>query len=117
MLSIDPLLDRVSTREYNCWDFVVEAWLHITGDDLSPRMPELHGTFDRRKISVQGARQFKRLAAPESPCLAFMERPRDEPHIGVYYLGRILHLPSNSMPEYQTLRVAMRAFKTVRWYK
>ena len=117
MLSIDQLLDRVSTRDYNCWDFTVEAWQYLTGDDLRPRMPGLRGTFDHRKISFQGARRFARLDEPASPCLAFMERPKDEPHIGVYYLGRILHLPSNSMAEYQTLRVAMRAFKTVRWYK
>jgi hypothetical protein len=117
MQSIDHLLNRVSTPEYNCWNFAVEAWLYLTGEDLRERMPGLQGRFTQRRISLKGARMFSRLEAPTSPCIALMERPRQEPHIGVFYLGRILHLPTNQMPEYQTPRIAMRAFKTIRWYK
>jgi len=116
-MSIDRFLSRYHTPQYNCWNFAVEVWLALVGEDLNERMPGQQGRISQRRISLKGARTFTRLEKPVSPCLVLMERPRQEPHVGIFYNGRILHLPTDQMAEYQHPRIAMRAFKTMRFYK
>ncbi len=114
--SVDPFLDREQSRTYNCFDFVRETWLALTGEDISAKLTGLVGAFASRRATVSGIRGFQRLLEPESPCFAVMQRFRFVPHIGIYLDGRILHL-TNKGAQFQPLVVARQYFISVKYYR
>jgi hypothetical protein len=116
--SIDPLLIRTPRDGYNCLDFVIEAWNHLTGDPgvaerLNALSEGIH-TEDGRVI-LSAVRGFGKLPQPASPCFVVMQRTKTQPHIGIFYKGRILHMIENGV-EYQPLPVVRRYFTKIGFY-
>lgn len=113
--SIDKFLNRMPSKTYNCLDFVREAWLDMTGDDISERLPGLTVAFAERRGSADRVKGFQRLEQPSNPCIAVFQRKNTTPHMGIYLNGRILHLHGNGV-EFQPLVVARQYFRRVAYY-
>jgi hypothetical protein len=115
-MSIDALYGKVYNKTtYNCAHFVVDAWKHITGVDIGDRLSGFMAPPAARVVVAQERHGFNRLPAPVSPCLALMSRRRSAPHVGIYYIDRILHLHEYGV-EFQPVSVAMRGFSNIRYY-
>lgn len=115
--SVDPFLSRVHRGdEYNCLHFARDVWLALTGEDFGERMQALHAKASDRRVLASDLRGFERLAAPVSPCIALMRRPRTEPHMGIFLRRRILHLNEKGA-FFQPPHVATQIFKTVSYYR
>jgi hypothetical protein len=118
MPSIDPLLARTPTNAYNCLDFVREAWSHLVGDPgvmarLQALSEGVHAEDGR--VVLSAVRGFQRLERPASPCFVVMQRSKTQPHIGIFYKGRVLHMKDNGV-EYQPLPVVRRYFTKIGFY-
>ncbi|AOA58239.1 hypothetical protein [Acinetobacter larvae] len=79
---IEQLLNRERRADYDCQDFVNEAWELITGEDLAQRLLDHQ---NHRKL-------LERLDEPVSPCLVYFSSARYENHVGLFYSGKVLHL-------------------------
>jgi hypothetical protein len=118
MPSIDPLLSRTPMAAYNCLGFVAEAWEHLVGGlDVMERLHALNAGIhaENGHVVLSTVRGFRKLAKPESPCFVVMQRNKTQPHIGVFYNGRILHMKENGV-EYRPLQVAQRYFTKIGFY-
>lgn len=115
-MSTDDFLDRTPGRTYNCFDFVQEVWLRMTGEDVRNKMTKLIGDFKNRRWTASGMKQFKRLTEPSHPCFVVMQRKRTTPHVGIWFEGRVLHLTATGV-EWQPLQVARRYFTDIRYYR
>lgn len=114
---IDEFFFRKYDRSnYNCAHLVAEAWLKITGLDISERLAGFLKPVRARSVGMSLRHSFIRLQAPESPCVVLMNRPGAVAHVGVYYRGKVLHIHASGT-EYVPLDVARRGFTTVRFYK
>jgi hypothetical protein len=80
--------------KYNCFDMVREAWQELTGIDLGSQTPspESGEAYETRALKV--ANTLRALPRREDPCIVLMRRKRFEPHVGIFYNGRILHMNS-----------------------
>jgi|ERR1051326_843931 hypothetical protein len=116
MLSIDPFLDRMPSKTYNCLDFVREVWLYLMGEDVTDKLTGLAGEFAIRRANLSGVKAFKRLQQPIDPCFVVMQRFKYVPHCGIYLDGRVLHLKDSGV-EFQPIEVAKSYFQIVRYYQ
>jgi hypothetical protein len=117
VIDIDSFLDRrFDISRYNCWHFLREVWLELTGEDLGDRTPErlsqnaLVARFD------SDVPAFKKLPGPADPSLALMTRRGSIPHVGVYIKGRILQLAKDG-PTYLPPRLAAMGFDEIGYYR
>lgn len=116
-MSVDKLLGKTYNRDaYNCVHFLVDAWRHLVGQDLSARLAGFLRPAAARGVVAPARHDFARLDAPCSPCIVLMHRPRSAPHVGMYYRGRVLHIHEHGV-EYQPIDVASRGFTKLRYYK
>jgi len=111
--SIDPLLDRIPSRSYNCLDFAIDAWIHLSGDEHASE--KLRSLCDRIRIFLSAVRGFKKLSKASSPCFVIMQKTRTDPHVGIFVDGRILHLIESGV-EFQPIQVARRYFSKIGFY-
>lgn len=112
--SIDPFLFARRSDNYDCLDFAAEVWEAVTGEDIRDRLGPLLGRGDR---SIGSARtNFKRLRKPEDPCLVVFHSGRNDPHVGVFLRGRVLHLLQEA-PEFMEVDVAARGFTHTRYFR
>src|SRR5579862_2384945 len=111
--SVDPFLDRVPSRYYNCLDFAREVWLAMTGEDITERMTRLIGDFSQRRATHSGMKGFTRLDGPVDPCFVVMQCRGVDPHIGIFHKNRILHLAQRGA-EFQPLQVVKLMFRSVK---
>lgn len=117
MLVVDDYLDkRYITRSYDCLSMAQEAWHDATGEDVGERLASLLGRGMGRRVSRTHRLAFRRLAAPEDPCLVLMRRARSAPHVGVYVRGRVLHLTERGA-EFTAPSVAGRGFSRMEFYR
>jgi hypothetical protein len=116
--SIDPFLNRMPKADYNCLDFSREVWLAMFGEDIKERLDKLCAGIRGRdgRVVLSGVKGFTKLERPESPCFIVMQRNKTQPHIGLFYNGRILHLADEGV-EFQPLTVARRYFTRIGYYK
>lgn len=101
---------------YTCWDFAREVWRELTGQDVGARSPDV---FEARQLwaaVIRAEKDFVELAAPETPCLALFKRRGAEPHIGVYFKGRVLHL-RRSGAMFEGLDSVRRGYHEVSYYR
>lgn len=118
MPSIDPLLGRTPKPGYNCLDFVGEAWTYLMGDcDATKRLQRLNEGIHAEDghVVLSAVRHFRKLDQPASPCFVVMQKTRTQPHIGIFYKGRVLHMKENGV-EYQPLAVIQRYFTRIGFY-
>lgn len=74
-MSIDAFLKKRYNREtYNCAHFASEVWESLTGESIGHKLAGLLEPPKSRHVRFDLRRQFVRLEAPESPCLALMQR-------------------------------------------
>lgn len=115
MKSTDQFLGRVRSDNYDCLDFACEVWKYLVENDN--RLEQFR---DLRSKNVQLLpsiiKQFIKLENPLSPCIVVMHRPGENPHIGIYYDNRILHLPSGCVRSDLPL-VAKGYFSELDYYK
>jgi hypothetical protein len=115
-MSIDEFLGRMPGPEYNCFDFVREVWLKMKHEDIAEhKLKRLAGPFRNRKWTVSGMKMFQELTNPVDPCFVVMQRPRAQPHVGIWTDGRVLHLKQSGV-EFQPLDVAKWYFTDIRFY-
>lgn len=91
-MSIDRHLAARWSPAYDCLSFAADLWRDETGEDLRGRLDGLFVRAKDRAPAPRHFRAFERLAAPSSPCLVLLRRPRAQPHIGVFLRGRVAHL-------------------------
>lgn len=118
MFTVDKYLLKVHDMvNYNCWDFIREVWMELTGEDIGHRTPavatrkNMRDKFEREEI------HFMRIQEPIDPCLVMFLRRRMLPHVGVYYNKKVLHLPEKSNGKYQPLNIVGMGFLETRFYK
>jgi hypothetical protein len=114
--SVDKYLGKVYSKQYTCWDFARDVWLELSPSrftvgpvDMQQPAKYLHD------IANLEASHLTRLEVPVSPCLVLMQRQRINPHVGVYYKGKILHLGPRGA-SYEALHTATACFPSVRYY-
>lgn len=106
--SIDCLLDRMpETGKYNCLDFAREAWDHLEGTEL-PKGLNYNTIY--RMLNL-----FNRVDEPGELAFVIFQRPFYQPHVGVYYMGRILHLTASGVV-YQRPEIAKRYYREFNYY-
>lgn len=107
MMSIDDLLDRTWSKNYTCNEFACDAWLKITGEDLSKRIAE----------SLNGNGEFEQLSEPISPCIVYFKNNDHTPtHVGVFFDSKVLHLTARGV-QFMPLEIVSFGFREVRFYK
>ena len=115
MIRVDDFLFRERSATYQCFDFARDVWLESFGEDLGERLQGLLGESAGRRLTVSGVKSCRSLQTPSNACFVLFQRAGHTPHIGVYYLGRVLHL-AELMPQYQPLAVVARRFQRVRFF-
>lgn len=117
MLEVDKYIQkRHSMKDYNCWDFIREVWIDLTGIDIGHRTPTNLSRKAMKERFEKEEYQFKRLTVLQDPCLLLFKRNKILPHVGVYYKGKVLHLPEKSNGKYEPLDIASLGFQEVRYY-
>ncbi len=107
MVCADAYMARLfDERWFNCWHLAREVWRDLTGKDLGDLSPPAPGPSlrplsisivraEEMNLAAQAAASslsFRRLDAPEDPCLALALRTGWAPHIGVVLRGKVLHI-------------------------
>lgn len=117
MSHLDKYLSKTfNHRNYNCYHFVREVWLELTGIDLGDQAPETVSAQSYTEKALQVANTLERLQSPSDPCIVLLQRARIEPHIGVYVDGKVLHL-TRTGAYFMTLNQVTPGYPTVSFYK
>lgn len=96
MIVVDHFLDRRPVPDqYNCFDFAREVRIAYDGLDLIHIFPWLGNRFGRRQLRKNELRKVYRVPAPKNGSFCVYQRPRTQPHIGIWWNGRVLHLPES----------------------
>lgn len=102
--STDRYLSRNYGPRYRCWQMLRESFLDLTGSDIG----EPHEVWSDHS-------RFARLAEARSPCIVLLRRRRFDPHVGLFYRGRMLHIgPAGA--RYERLNIAAFGYTDVRFY-
>jgi hypothetical protein len=116
-MNIDKYLSKTfKHKTYNCYDFVREVWLELTGVDLGAQTPSVQNVQSYTEKALQVANTLGRLEQPDDPSIVLFQRARLEPHIGVYMNGRVLHL-TRTGAYYVALSQVSAGYPTVTFYK
>ena len=115
------MFDALFTREYdrnkyNCAHLVADAWEIATGKPL----PASYGLFTlpigERRADTALRADFLRLDAPSPPCVVLMTRPRFQPHVGLFWADKVLHITEQGVA-FQPLDVVSVGFTKIRFYQ
>lgn len=110
--STDAYLGRQYDRlRYNCFHFVRDIWLDLTGVDIAPNIGPLNSKF----LSLSYFRDRTKHYELIDPCIVILSRTGCESHMGVYLRGSLLHLHENGVV-FQPLELARRGFDMIRYY-
>jgi len=114
MPSIDCLLDREYDEEaYNCRHFAGEAWELLTGDS---RLREVNERNMRPGATAALFRGLKRVVGPtEAPSIVLMDNLKGEPHVGICYRRRLLHLNCEG-PQFVLFDAALPLYRNLRFW-
>jgi cell wall-associated NlpC family hydrolase len=117
VIDINSYLDRsFDEKTYNCYDFVREVWLELTGVDLGQQTPTVK-TIDTYTIqALYVANTLIELPKPKDPCIVLLLRKRSIPHVGIYVKNKVLHL-SKTGAQFVPLSSVSASFTTVKYYK
>lgn len=116
-MSLDSFFERQYNRDtYNCAHFACDVWERLTGQDIREELVGFLQPPKGRYTDPALRRKFKKLEAPESPCLVLMQRPKSVPHAGVYVRGMVIHIHERGV-EFLPPEVATRGFTRIGYYK
>lgn len=117
MFTVDKYLGKVhNMKDYNCWDFIREVYLELTGEDIGYRTPLSGSRTEMKERFAREEQEFLKIPEAVSPCIVLFKRHRVLPHVGIYYKGKVLHLPEHSTARYEPLSIASLGFKEVGFY-
>ncbi len=118
MKSIDPLMSRQFDRDhYHCVHFLIEAGKHLFDYDYSHCFLGLTGSLDNPlEPSKQGMNATEKVDKPNSGTIVLMIALDNKHHVGLYYDGRVLHLPETGA-RFDMLRSINRQYKKVWFYE
>jgi len=115
-MSIDCFLGRTYNKDnYNCAHFVVEVWEHLTGVNIEDKMAGFLLPVEYRFVPFSLRRLFKKLDKPTGLCIVLMQRFGKEPHVGLYYKNRVLHITKQGV-QYMPLEIATLGFNKIGFY-
>ncbi len=116
-MSIDCFLDRTyDKRTYNCAHFVSEVWEYLTGVRIDDILKGFLLPPKERHVCPEIRHSFRKLDKPRGLCIVLMQRPRTDPHVGLFYKNKILHI-TESGPCLVPFEIATLGFKKVWFYK
>lgn len=107
---------RFDLESFNCWDYVRERWLSLTGRDLGRRTPQVITKEALLGRFRDGAAEFTEIARPEGPCIVLMEQRSAVPHVGVYVRGKVEQLRAGGVSRLP-LRAAIAGYQNVRYFR
>ena len=100
---------RYNADSYCCEHFLIDAYRHYTGIDLSPKL--LTGGF----FNASNLRQFERVDTPKQHTIVLF-RDKNKAHVGLWIDGRVLHLEPHGVV-WQSLDYIKRDFDRVVFYE
>lgn len=116
-MSFDTLfLKEYDDKNYNCSHFVVDAYKHITGVDISDLLLGFMRPKHEREVFKNIRKNFMTVHDIKNKTLLCLMSNTHEKHAGVFYKNKILHLKRNGV-EYQNVSVATLFFKKVGFYE
>lgn len=117
MFRVDDFLNRKhDMKSYNCWDFVREILFREKGVDIGKRTPDQVTLSALKKQIDEHSRLFPKLEKPKNFCIVLFKREKRLPHIGIFYKGKILHLPERSHARFDPISIAALGFTTVEFF-
>jgi hypothetical protein len=115
-MSIDKFLGKVYNKNtYNCAHFVVEVWEHLTKRDISDAFACFLLPEKERTASMSIRNHFTKLEKPVNLCIVLMQRPRTEPHVGLFYNNRVLHINEKGV-QFMPLEIASFGYNKIGFY-
>lgn len=111
----DRFLGRTFGGPVPCWTLVRDVWLELTGRDIGD-LPDLRLVNTILRGRFESDPGWTQLPAPETPCVAMMERLRCVPHVGIYLRGRILQVGASGVT-YLPPRVAAAGWDRLSYFK
>lgn len=116
MKSIDPLLNRKFDHDnYHCVHFLIDAGKELFDYDFSHCFLGLTCSLDTLMLTKRGMKQANLVNVSRDGTIVLMMTLDNRHHVGLYYCGRVIHLPENG-PRFETLRSIKRRYKKVRFY-
>ena len=117
MISIDPLLTCKFDRDhYHCVHFLIDAGKHLFDYDYSHCFLGLTGSLDNLlEPTKQGMSATNKVDKPNSGTIVLMIALDNKHHVGLYYDGRVLHLPETGV-RFDAMRSIKRQYKKVWFY-
>ena len=115
------MIEKYLTWEFdmqrqNCFDMARAFWAELTGVQLGRQTPYEIAVDAFTLRAEQVAARLKKVETIVDPCLVLMQRERINPHVGVFYRGRILHLDYRQGAAYEALDHVTARFTKVSYY-
>ena len=115
-MSIDRFLAKsYNANSYHCAHLVVDVWAFIKGEDLTPHLLPTLTPLSQVKTPDNCKVKFKSLSKPKTTCLVLMRGVKRNPHIGVFYEGRVLHLTEGGV-RFDRLGTCKTLYQNMRFY-
>lgn len=102
---------------YNCMDFVREVWLDVADEDIRDRLHFMLAAITARRMTKADVRRFEKLREPAEPCIVVFHVAHREPHVGVYFRRKVLHLTQQFGVQFQRINQAALGAKRVSYYR
>ena len=116
MKSIDPLLNRKFDHDnYHCVHFLIDAGKELFDYDFSHCFLGLTCSLDTLMLTKRSMEQANLVNVSRDGTIVLMMTLDNRHHVGLYYCGRVIHLPENG-PRFEMLRSIKRRYKKVRFY-
>lgn len=120
MFTVDKYLaKKFSIGNYNCWHFVRDVWFELTGHMLYDYTPAKTNKHELELAAIDATHHFVETDLQSAdkllPLIVLFRRPKDAPHIGVLYLGKVLHMRPQGV-RWEPLQIARMSFDRVNFY-
>lgn len=100
---------KYNTDKYCCEHFLIDAYKHYTGIDISNRL--LTSGF----FNASNLRQFVPVISPTQHTIVLF-RDKGKAHVGLWLDGRVLHLEPHGVV-WQSINIVMQGFERVTYYE
>ena len=106
-------LKKYDQKLYNCSHFCRDAWLMLTGADIS----DMVGAWNSGSLAeaMRSREDLRRLESPGDRCIVMCQKPGKPPHVGVYVEGRVFHMTPDG-PKMHDLSFIKSSYNSVKYY-